>query len=258
MIIDGGPIYSPVDVLGDTFTLTLGAPETGLVAIIVSLAAVMVFLFELVILWREKLDVWIFFATAVFLSPALLFTVTSPESLYVRYFFVCVPFFLLLLSRFLCRCYHQGTVGKVMYVVLLGLFCYGNGLRIADFLKDGRGHYLDAVRYMAEQTEGQIITIGSDHDFRNKMVLAFYARYLPRGKKIVYFDRHAWPKEGPQWVIIHSLEKDYRPYLNFTEPNGTRYALVKSFPYSGLSGWHWFVYRQTGGPYGKEQRFHPH
>lgn len=55
-----------------------------------------------------------------------------------------------------------------------------------EFLKNGRGHYLDAVMYLAEHTKDKIITVGSDHDFRNEMVLSFYAKYLPSGKEIVY------------------------------------------------------------------------
>jgi hypothetical protein len=77
------------------------------------------------------------------------------------------------------------------------------------------------------------------------MLIVFYARYLPEGKKIVYLDSDRWPKHGPQWVIIHSQQSDYKPSAHFSGPEGNTYSLAKSYRYSGLSGWHWFVYRNT-------------
>ena len=43
---------------------------------------------------------------------------------------------------------------------------------------------------MAEQTTGKSVTVGTDHDFRNKMLFSYYARHVvPLGAKIVYYDQ---------------------------------------------------------------------
>ncbi len=172
---------------------------------------------------------------------------TTPEILFVRYFLVCITYFLLLLSYLLCYGYRLGVPGRAIYILLLVLIGFGNGLQIEDLLQKGRGHYHEALIYMAGQTEGNNITIGSDHDFRNKTVLDFYARYLPQGKRIVYFGKRRWVTESPQWIMTHHQGREYQPPAELTDLHGHHYVLDREYRYSNLSGWHWFIYREMTG-----------
>ena len=62
--------------------------------------------------------------------------------------------------------------------------------------------YREALRFVGERTPRATITISSDHDFRNLMLLNYYGRELP-AKRIVYFTADAWPEGGPEWYIAH-------------------------------------------------------
>lgn len=243
----GATVYPLADVLCRTVTLTVGGPTSSPIAAIISLGCAALVVIEIIKLWREKSDLWIFYLTLFFLGPACVILVSSGDFSYwlPRHFIVCVPFFILLLARFLSSCYHYGKDGKIIYATFLMLYCAGNTVRISEFLKDGRGHYLAAVKYMAEKTENTIITAGSDHDFRNRMMLNFYSRYLPGDKHIIYVNQNEKSDKAPEWYIMHDLEKDFVPEPVYVDSENRRYILAKSFRYSGISGWHWFIYHLT-------------
>ena len=107
----------------------------------------------------------------------------------------------------------------------------------------GRGDYKAAIAYLAENTNGSSITIGSDHDLANGMVLDFYSRFLPRDKKIRYYAISNWPEEGPEWVLLQSQEQKYTPQQTIFDIKKRSYTLKKSFAFEGTSGWHWSLYR---------------
>ena len=241
--VAGGPKYSLTAVLSESVALALGSPAAGPLALIANLAAVLLLAAGLFLLWRGGAGRWVFFAVVLLVSPALLLGLLRPEFLYVRYFLVCVPFFLLLLAHLLARCWRQRAVGKALYLLVVLAVCCGNGWHIARFLQDGRGHYLAALEYLAEHTEGPVIEIGGDNEFRNRTLLDFYAAYLPAGKQVRYYPPEEWTKPGPQWHIIHRQRLDYQPKPELAAFYGIQYELVREFRYSGLSGYHWFIYR---------------
>jgi uncharacterized membrane protein len=240
----GGPKYPLPQVLGETVALALGAPATGPIVPIICLAGAIVFVAGLSTFRRERSDEWLFYAFVLIGSPALLLIIVRPEYVYARYFLVCLPFFILLLAHLLARCYRLGTPGKLLCATLLVSVCGGNIWRTALFLRDGRGHYLDALLYMAENTAGRRIELGSDSDFRTPKLLAFYAPYLPHDKQVHYYAAERWPPRGPEWLINHRQAPGYRPKREVTAYHGLHYVLQKEFRYSGISGFHWFVYRR--------------
>lgn len=242
MSIGGGNYQSLPVVIRNTITFTLGAANSGTIAIFATIFATLVFLSGLILLWREKADQWIFFATVIFLSPFLLLLLMTPRVLFIRYFLVCVTFFLLLLSYILGYCWRLGKPGQAICAIVVLLVCFGNTLQIADLLQKGRGHYKDALIYMAEQNDGDSITIGSDHDFRNRVLLDFYARYLPEDKQIEYFAEERWQHGNPQWFITHHSGRDYQPPSTLIVKEHS-YVLDREYRFSKLSGWHWFIYR---------------
>jgi hypothetical protein len=180
----------------------------------------------------------------ILLSPALLVAFNPAGFLFPRYFLINISFFLLLLSRFLVhRLLRRGRIGILLFVAFLSSYAWGNGRKTLTFYKYGRGQYLAAVKLMAEETPGDIITVGSEHEFANKMILRFYGRYLPPNKHIVYCSGRDWTAKEPQWAIVHKLSHDYVPPVELTARNGNHYIFRKDFLYSDYAGWNWFLYR---------------
>jgi hypothetical protein len=109
---------------------------------------------------------------------------------------------------------------------------------------------------MAAHTPGQVITVTSDHDFRNGMILSYYERDLPEHKRLQYIPQdHQFPVEavdaaaasppraaGAAWMLFHRIGPDRGVVPTIADRNGTVYALVKTLPYADLAGWEWFLY----------------
>lgn len=242
MDIGGGPPYSLWQVVAETLNLAVGAPDPDLATRWFGLLGVAAAIAAIVLLWRAHASEWMFFAVAVFASPALLLIVRRPEVLFVRYFYVNIVFALLLLSYLAERMWRAGTPGRVAAVAGLGLLLWGNCLHTAEFLEVGRGHYLDAVKYMAAHSTEPTLRVIGDHPFRLRTVLEYYAPRLPSDRKLVYELRES--DTPPGWAVLHSQERDYHPPRSIPDPLGNVYELKETFPYAGLSGFHLAVYRR--------------
>ena len=248
LTIGGGPEYSVSEVILQTILFTFGLPENRWLAVFACMAAAILLAWELWASRRETPDQWVFYLTAILLAPALVLIAAKPSVLFPRYFLVCVPFFLLLLGRWLARVARMGTPGKVLCASLLVLYCSFNLLRFGDLVRYGRGGYSTALISIARQTEGEAISIGSDHDFRNKMIVDYYSRSLPPGKKVAYVPGTGIrPEAAPEWLIVHRLGADppSPPAPRFLLPNGIGYVLKEVFPSSAPSGFRWFLYRKS-------------
>lgn len=184
----------------------------------------------------------VFFIAAIFFVPTLIVLVMKPEFLYFRYFLVCFPFFYLLAAYALSLLYAKGAWGKAAFSAALVFFIILNLWNSTDLIRKGRGGYSEALIYMAGATEGTEIVIGSDHDFRNKLVLDFYSRFI-RDKAVVYLDKEARQEGAAQWMIRHSVDKAYSPPAYLFE-SGHRYTLARSYGFAGVSGWSWFLYKK--------------
>lgn len=247
MAIGGGPPYSLADVLVSTLSLAVGGPEGGRAAVVAAAVASLVLLISLLALRRSHRDQLAFFAVAILLSPALLVLVQRPPALFARYFLVAIVFFLVLASRQLAAIYARGVSGKLAYAVMVLAFLGANGLHVSRLLQYGRGSYLAALRYISEHTGAPIVSVGGDHDFRNSIVVSFYARQIAGQKHVVYYDQDSWPSGGSEWFLIHNQSQSYTP-PPLIVARGSRYNLVMEYPFAGLSGWRWFVYHNSDYP----------
>ncbi len=240
----GGPVYTQWDVVCRTASYTLGLPEgrlwgplaLGCVAAVTAAGTLQ--------LYRKRSAQWIFFPIMLFVAPMLLIVVTQPTYLYFRYFVVCIPFFYILLSCVAAR--HLRSANRPirwMVVAAVLLYVTAQGLRIAPLLHLGRGSYMAAVEYIASDSPNHRVGIGSDHDFRNKMLFAFYTQFLPEPNRLYYIDHPDWKRTAPDWLVTHSQNRTFRPPKQLTIPDVGEYALVKEYRFAGISGWHWFLYR---------------
>lgn len=190
---------------------------------------------------------WILYVSLITV-PVLVALATSRDGFSYwkpRHFIGVAPFFLILLARGIVGLSDRGRAGQWLAGAALAVFLIGNAVRTASFISDGRGHYLDAMRHIAERSPGGVIDIGSDHDFRNLMVISFYARYLPN-HEVRYVQRDRWIGAGPRWFLVHEQEMGVEPRATLNNPDsGRRYVLDTAFTYSGFSGWSWYVYRNA-------------
>ena len=226
-------------VLFRTLALFAGAPDQGPWAWfgIVLLLGIVALAF-----WKLPPERSFFFAI---LFPIALASVALFPYPYERHFFICLPFILMIAAEPLAAVYRRYSWGKYPVALLIGLFLWGNGLWTNRLIQDGRGHYLEAMQFMAGNTTAREITLGSDHDFRNSLVIDFYKQYMTPAKPVRYIDKSHFADDPPEWFLLHSFDTDLRgawPILDLI-PN-LRYHLWGSYPYGGLSGWTWLLYHR--------------
>lgn len=247
--IGGGALQeSLANVVATTMSLILGNPFPARVATWVSATvALVIAVAGLVMLKRERSDVWLFFLLCVFVAPALVLAIRRPEQLYERYFYLNAQFWLVLCSYVIGRLWSFGVAARAGVVAAMLLFLLGNGWSTYNFLRVGRGHFREALDYMAAQSEGRDITIGDNGKVnRNVVYLEFYTRHLPGNHHIEVL---MWSPEmpvEPEWMISNSQEPDFRPpAVRYPRPGQSAYILQNVYRHAGLSGIHFAIYRRA-------------
>lgn len=240
--IGGGPQLTLSNVLGTLAAFSLGFPSgLAATALLVFLGIVLA---ALVLLWRRDRALAGFFATAILIAPALGLVSSRFVLLYPRYFIVSAALALLLAGYLLARLWDAGRWARLVAVVVLAAFLVGNSVHAARLLRDGRGQYSAALRYLATQTPTPTITVASDSDFRNFGVVDYYASAVGPGHRLQYFPGNQLPPEGPQWILVHRLD-DTTPVPGASLDIGDHwhFKLARVYPHAPLSGWEWYVYR---------------
>lgn len=165
-----------------------------------------------------------------------------------RYLALLLPFFYLILASILTRTAECPRIGVPLLIVLISLFAFVNLKNINLQLSTGRGNYLEAVRFIMNNSSSTRVSIITDHEFRNRTVIDFYKQFIPMSKDIDYIsidDILSKKANSPEWLVTHHrYEPEFIPPLsrNLTD---TRYKLVSISPCSDMiSGWSWFIYRK--------------
>jgi hypothetical protein len=242
MIILGGLVQSWWTVIPETVGYALGFADPGGIRLVAVILASVLAGSGLWLLFRQKRDEWIFFALILLVSPALVLILWQPKFLYFRYFSVCFPFFYLLLAVLFDHWFRHAGKLKFIPVLLLLAITTGHLVKVDNLLRLGRGNYRAALRDLAAATPGPVIRVGSDNDFKNRTLLAFYARFLPPGKSIEYIPQERRAREKPDWIILYCLDTTFPAYPDVEVGQVGKYLLFGTYPYCGSSGWSWFVY----------------
>ncbi len=244
LAVGGAPHYDPAAVLPDLEGATLGLPPGPLRWLGLGFAAVAAY--ELFALGRAR-DLRAVFFAGLFLAPLPYLLVLRPEYVYPRHFAVLVPLFLYLVGSGLARLAGQGRLGLAAALAALAVFAAGNAVQLGALLRDGRGHYREAVELILANSPPGPVTVGSFHDFRNRTVLEDQTRRLGVQDRVVYVEAGKFGERPPQWLVLHDFREE-PPRKDFIEVLGHVYALVRIFPYAGLSGWTWLVYHEVPPP----------
>lgn len=244
MQVGGGDEGSAWQAYTQAISTAFGGPITGAASIGVAIAVTILAVIAVCLLIRTRFDLWVPMLFGVFVVPAAVLLIVRPSTPYPRYFLVNILFLQLLLSWFLGWLYQQGQ-GKFATAAIIAAMLIGNGFTTARLLEFGRGDFHDAVQLMLTQTAGPQVTIASDHDFRNQLVLAFYLHRARDQDRAVYIPSDRWPIEGPEWFILHNFDQNFAPPPSEKDPQGNTYTLVRAFPYAGLSGFNWALYHNA-------------
>jgi hypothetical protein len=190
-------------------------------------------------------DAWIFYVIAIAASPLLLLILQPSDLHFERYYAVNVALLLLLGSRMIGFVATRAAAGAAAAYLLVAAFAVGNLPRIERLLDEQRGQYRAAIRYMVDHSPEGRIAVSSDHDFRNGVVLGYYARREAPNRDIVYVRSGSWQGAGPSWLLLHRFAGEAPPGTPIGDPSGNRYDLTQSFPSGPLSGWSWYVFRRS-------------
>jgi hypothetical protein len=245
MVIGAGPVYTNWAVLTQLSVLLLGLPDGiffGALAVLILMAVIMVGSYTL---YRNRDEQWPFFCFVLVVGPMLMLIFARPEYLYFRYFIVCVPFFYLLLSYLLCHGYRYSKPIRAAVVAAVLLLLTGQIPRVFSLIELGRGNYRAALTRILENSPEGVVRIGSDHDFRNRLLVDFYAPSLGGPHVIRYIPQSDWHREPPDWILTHSQEISHAPPTDITAPGIGVYHLFATYRFSGVSGWNWFLYRSN-------------
>lgn len=243
----GIPQYSLLGTYAAALAWAFGAPSPTALQILFGLVSVGILAAGLRLLGRDKAGSVVFFTSVIVVFPILLAVVRNAETIYIRYFIISIAFLLLLASFVLASLYERGRMGKLACGLLLAVFLAANGRHVAQLFKDGRGHYRDAIHYIAAHTRGPVITIDSDNDFQVPLLLDYYAD-ATGGKKVEYRLKKSGPW-GAEWLVCQkeSFEDPTPPHGQFAQSAGCEYELVQSYPTAPLSGLRWYLYQRRTG-----------
>jgi len=253
MGIGGGEPTTIADVLLATLSLMAGGPERGAAAYFAAGVMATLIAAALAAEFRSDPARGCLFLTAIVAAPAVVLAVTGHAVLYPRYFLGPMIFAYVAVGLELSRWFRSGRIGSFLVTALLIGYVGCNLAPVVTLIREGRAQYSIAVRWIAEHTDGSVVSVASDHDFRNAWVIDFYAvrdtqAYAARSKALEYASSDGYAAEqrklGTEWYLRHTFSGDGAPADSFTDLSGNKYELVKVFPAGSISGWTWWLYQR--------------
>ena len=245
MEIGGGPVEGKLNVIGQAASYLLGLPVAAPGSWIALGGAMLLMFWGTRRLKKDGRPEWIFFPVMLVLAPALVLILARPKYLYFRYFILCFPLFYMLIAYALGRAtltWHR-SMRWMPWLVVLALMI-GQSTRIQALVREGRGHYAAAWARIAKDSPSSDVYVGSDHDFRNRMVLRFYAARSSAGKFLYYTSQTDWKRRPPEWILVTQGVEFVDPPDEIPFTDVGRYRYVARYDAGPVSGWGWFLYRK--------------
>lgn len=243
MALGGADLGDLRTVLLQTLSLSAGGPpDTWLAALCA--AGLLTGVVGGIVLLRRDLSQGLFFLVAAIVWPALFAGALSSSPFFPRYLLVAMVFALLVFGHSLAVLWSRGRAGRMIALASLALVVSGNLYNTWSFEHVGRGGYVAAVRFIVAHSATGSISVSSDHDFRNGLVLGFYQRRVAGGSRIAYVDGSQVSPQGTGWFIAHRTDPVQAAPDEVSDRFGNRYDLRAHFPFAGLSGMSWWIYAQ--------------
>ena len=248
MVVGGGPVYRVWEVVGEAGVLLLGLPESPVFRVVGLVGVLALVGLGAASLYRDGDRQAPFYVTMLLTAPALLLLLTRPRYLYFRYFVLCFPFFLLLISYLACRAFGSSSkllrwVGPLAILLLVA----GQVPRDARLMLLGRGDFTAALERLAvEAAENgeDLVYVGSDNDFRNRAVFEFYRERSTGGERLRYVESSEWVRQPPDWILAHDQDPSAPTPEEVVIRDVGSFRFVQEFRFAGVSGWNWFLFRR--------------
>lgn len=161
------------------------------------------------LLWRGRWD-WAALILAATLGPVAYVWAADPPFFYARYLAVLVPLFYVFVAYLAAEAAERLPRGRWLAAAMVALLVAGQVMQSRELIGRGRGAYPQAVEAILAGSQDLPVTVGGDHDFRNSVLLGFYASRARPGA-IRYLWREDWPAEGPDWYIHHVVPGVTKP-----------------------------------------------
>ncbi len=244
--VAGGPQGSRLEVLLNSLSVPFGAPElspsnpeSGLLSLIVALSAAGMLCWQLNSLIRSHNSMAWFYAVLVFAVPILLVVVFEPQVFVLRYVLPSIFFAYFLFVQFLAELFEHSTQGKALSLCLILLFIVGNERFIVQLLAEGRGNYIEALQFVADHSAEEKIAIGGDQDFRNGLLVDYYAHQAGLEKRITYVPGQFPKASEAAWIILETQDQFALPEHHIPDSD---LLYARTFESAALSGARWFLY----------------
>lgn len=255
MTVGGGPEASLPAAVCQTLSLVAGGPVVQPGAAIVAGCVVTVAALCLAQAARRAADEAALFLLAIVLVPAVVIAAAPIPHYAVRYLLVPSIALMVLVGRELPELFMRaarGPAARLLRGGIAGLVvaaAAGNLARDAALISRGRGAYaatLDWMRSASADPQG-VITCYSNHEFRNRLLVAYHSAAIPGGRYQLY-DADSLPRQGAEWYILFDPRHGGVGRERIADRHGNPYRLVRSVRSGGLSPSHWHVYRRESMP----------
>ena len=248
--VAGGAPASLSSVLAETIGAALGTPAHGAGLAVAMAALIIVVGGGLVRVGRIDFGHCVFFVSGIFLVPAVMVLVEFRRAVvmeprfFPRYFLVSVTLSLLVAAWVLGEELSRGWMRRLASAIIIVGYVLGNLWQAAHFVRDGRGHYHEALAYMAQETAAAQIRVASNSDFRTRILLAFYGRYLPPGRTLIFYGATSPHVDEVDWRIREDLQPTADVPRALDDGRGHRFRLTARYSFYGLSGCQWSLYKR--------------
>jgi len=255
MTVGGGPEASLLATVCQTLSLLAGGPAAQPGAAIVAGTVATVAALCLAQAARRAADEAALSLLAVVLVPAAVIAAAPIPHYAVRYMLVPSISLMVLVGRELPELFMRAArvpAAKLLrggMAALVLAAAAGNFARDAALIARGRGAYaatLDWMRSASADPQG-VITCYSNHEFRNRLLVAYHSASIPGGRYRL-FDSSSLPRQGAEWYILLDARHGGVGRERIADRHGNPYRLVRAVRSGGLSPSHWHVYRREPIP----------
>lgn len=199
---------------------------------------------------------WKFFACLFLLFPLFRVILLPPSMMFERYFLIPLGFAVIPLSIAAAGMLRQSSPRRAAAGLLLACFLVGNAAWIRELQESGRGSYAAVLAMMAEHSQG-VLRATSDHPFRNRLLLEYYASRTADNSELQYVDLGEW-ESPPEWMICHQIPREPDPPVDWFDGSarprqrirvcGFAFELQCVTRTASLSGCRWLCYRLAERP----------
>ncbi len=190
-------------------------------------------------------------ALAIIGLPALHWAVHLPNPQYPRFYITTGIGLALLGAEVWARAWDGSPVARLAARSAAGLAALGflaaQGAALHAYLADGHGHYADAVAFMRANGAARFAVLPSVNAGETAAVVRWYAAEREGADLRRATDDCSAPSGSPlapppTWlIVVRTPDKDAGP--DRPTCGGRGYALARTFPAHGFSGFVWSVFR---------------